>query len=295
MRQVRERFSTRCKNGINHLLRPAGLKISTTLVDTTEATRLDHLRERGHWANGRYAVGLGLDRDRCLRFLDTVVAPFGNDFAKLPRGPQANGEYHLHNQWFGPIDAEVLYSIVRHDKPRNIVEIGSGFSTRLIRRAIREGHLETVLTSVDPQPRVPMADAAHEHLLTPVENVPIADLLERLGPRDLLFIDSSHKVETGGDIVYLFLELIPRLPPGVLIHVHDVFLPYEYPVEWVIDQKWGWTEQYLVHSFLCHNSRCEIVWPARYAWTECREEIDRIIPSAADIASPSSLWFRMAG
>jgi hypothetical protein len=88
------------------------------------------------------------------------------------------------------------------------------------------------------------------------------------------------------------LEILPRLRQGVLVQIHDIFIPYDYPEEWVLDD-WGWTEQYLVHAFLCYNYAFEILWPASYMWDKHQPEIKRVIPNLdEDIPRPSSLWLR---
>ena len=97
----------------------------------------------------------------------------------------------------------------------------------------------------------------------------LSKILDLLSAGDILFIDSSHTVTTGGDVPYLFLEILPRLNPGVLIHIHDIFLPFDYPEQWVLED-WGWTEQYLVHAFLSYNQTFEILWPASYVWEHHR-------------------------
>jgi predicted O-methyltransferase YrrM len=182
--------------------------------------------------------------------------------------------------------------VLRRFQPGNVVEVGSGFSTRVMRRAIKDGNLATRITSIDPHPNTNVQPYADEYIKAPVEDVEIARILKLLSAGDILFIDSSHTVKTGGDVPYLFLEVLPRLKPGVLIHIHDVFLPFDYPEQWVLND-WGWTEQYLVHAFLAYNRTFEILWPARYMWQHHQETIIEIIPSAAVAGScPTSLWLK---
>jgi len=125
-----------------------------------------------------------------------------------------------------------------------------------------------------------------------VEDIEVEEILRLLSPGDILFIDSSHTIQTGGDVPYLFLEVLPRLQAGVLVHIHDIFFPFDYPSDWVMDG-WGWNEQYLVHAFLAGNKAFEILWPARYLWERQRAAIVELIPSAAALnRQPSSLWLR---
>jgi hypothetical protein len=132
---------------------------------------------------------------------------------------------------------------------------------------------------------------ASEVIQSKVEDVDLAVIADSLVEGDVLFIDSSHRIVTGGDVPYLFLEVIPRLRTGVLIHVHDVFFPFEYPEECVF-QGWSWTEQYLVHAFLCFNDSFEILWPARYMWGYHQADVLEVIPADPSVYPPSSLWLK---
>jgi hypothetical protein len=161
-----------------------------------------------------------------------------------------------------------------------------------MRQAIKDGSLRTQLTCIDPHPRVEMRRCADEFISAPLEEAEAAAVLDSLTKDDILFIDSSHTVITGGDVNFLFLEVLPRLKPGVLVHVHDIFLPFDYPERWVVEERWGWTEQYLVHAFLSFNNSFEIAWAARYMWEYYRPEIQRVIPSCTAGTFPSSLWLR---
>jgi predicted O-methyltransferase YrrM len=280
------------KTALNALLRPAGLEVGTTLKQRLENARLRKLQEKEHWDQPRYSQGLRFDDEKALQFLQETCAPYREDYQKFPASPNGDEtQYFLQNGWFESVDAEVLYSVLRRFQPANIVEVGSGFSTRVMRRAIRDGKLPTKITSIDPHPNTSVQPYADEFIKAPVEDVAIERILGLLSAGDILFIDSSHAVKTGGDVPYLFLEVLPRLKPGVFIHVHDIFLPFDYPEEWVLED-WAWTEQYLVHAFLAYNNVFEIVWAARYMWEHHRSEVAALIPSASLAHRPSSLWLR---
>jgi predicted O-methyltransferase YrrM len=284
-------FTTRIKQMINTALAPIGLEVSTTLARRIELSRLTALDDKQHWDNGRYTEGLMINEELCLEFLRSTCLPFKDEYSTFPQNRNGTKEdFYLQNGWFGPIDAEILYSLIRTVHPRHIIEVGSGFSTRLMRRAIRDGKLETKITSVDPMPNTSIAPFADEYIKVPIESIPLPQIVDTLDTNDILFIDSSHKVKTGGDVPYLFLEVLPRLKPGIFVHVHDVFFPFDYPKQWVMDG-WEWNEQYLVHAFLCYNQRFEIRWPGSYVWSKSKEEIARVIPSTKLLSTPpASLW-----
>jgi hypothetical protein len=285
-------LSTNIKKGLNAFLRPLSLEIGTTLERRFEEARLRKLQERKHWGEPRYNKGLQIDEEKCLEFFSQTCAPFKSAYEQFPRSAQPNTtEFYLHNNWFGPVDAKLLYSMVRSLRPREIVEVGSGFSTRLMRLAINDENLQTRLTSIDPAPRVDIEKHADECIRKPVEDLEAATIADRLDAGDILFIDSSHLIKTGGDIPFLFLEVLPQLKQGVYIHIHDIFMPFDYPQGWVQEGR-NWTEQYLVQSFLAYNSVFEIVWPASYMWQTRRQDLQKIVGTADDCPTPTSLWLK---
>ena len=283
-------LTTRIKLQINELLKPIGLQVGTTVAMRAEQERLRRLQENGHWQKPKYDQGLKLDSQKYLSFLRETCLPYKNEYSRFPLS--ANGddqEFYLDNGYFRSVDAELLYSVIRHKKPKRIVEVGSGFSSRLIARAIRDGQLPSTITSIDPSPRVAVDGQVTEHLRSAVEDLDPQSITEALAAGDLLFIDSSHRVITGGDVTYLFLEILPRLRKNVLIHVHDIFMPFDYPEE-VVLAGWEWAEQYLVHAFLSFNEAFEILWPARYMWANHQRAVLDVIPADLSVYPPSSLW-----
>jgi len=287
--------TTQIKDRLNTFLNTAGLQISTTRAERREQTRLEKLVARGHWNTAPFSEGLLLDAEQHLAFLKSICEPYRSELAALPVADLGAEDFFRNNEWFESVDADVLYGIVRHFAPARIIEVGSGYSSRLAARSIRDGHLQTKLVCVDPCPRVEIRRCADEVVQSPVEELPVSALPDRLSPGDVLFIDSSHLIMTGGDVLYLYLQVLPRLRPGVLIHAHDIFLPFEYPQEFVLGDRWGWAEQYLVHALLLGNRNFEILWPSCYMWQTHREKVREIIPVEKSFPPPSSLWMRKMG
>jgi len=131
--------------------------------------------------------------------------------------------------WFPRLDAAAAYAMVRSLKPRRIVEVGSGHSTRFLARAVADGGLDTRITAIDPQPRASIEKLPVEWLRTPVQRVAA---FPALGAGDILFIDSSHQLKPGSDVEFLLKGVLPLLPAGVRVHFHDIFLPDDYPPAW---------------------------------------------------------------
>jgi predicted O-methyltransferase YrrM len=133
--------------------------------------------------------------------------------------------------WFPRLDAAAAYAIVRKTKPRRIVEVGSGHSTRFLARAVADGRFQIEITCIDPQPRATICGLPLKFLRSPVQSIPL-QVFENLGPGDILFIDSSHQVKPGNDLEFLLERVLPRLASGVRLHFHDIFLPDPYPEMW---------------------------------------------------------------
>jgi hypothetical protein len=144
----------------------------------------------------------------------------GSEPAPAPRWNQ---------DWFPRLDAAAAYAMVRTLKPRRIVEVGSGHSTRFLARAVADGGLDTRITAIDPKPRASIENLSVEWLCTPVQRVAA---FPALGEGDILFIDSSHQLKPGSDVDFLLNAVLPLLPSGVHVHFHDIFLPDEYPGHW---------------------------------------------------------------
>jgi hypothetical protein len=150
------------------------------------------------------------------------------------------------------------------------------------------------LTCVEPYPRQFLIDGVPgvTQLRTEkIQDVPL-ELFAQLSAGDVLFVDTAHTVKTGGDVVWIFHEIIPRLAEGVLIHIHDFFVPGEYPEPWVMEG-WGWNESYLVRSFLSFNNAFEVVWAQQYMLYNHLEELRAAFPGLARyVPSGAALWLR---
>ena len=209
---------------------------------------------------------------------------------RLPASSGPAPRYDPGNDQFPPQDAALLYSMVRKLRPKRMVEIGCGWSTTVTAQAIEDGGLGTHLTCIDPYPRSWLADmpAVTELRQERVELTPL-DVFTALGPDDILFVDSSHVVKTGSDVVHELLEVVPRLADGVVVHVHDVFIPEDYPKGWVA-AGFGWNEQYLLQAYLVGNVGAEVL--AMNRWLALRHP-DAVHQAFGPVGlDGSSVWFR---
>lgn len=167
-------------------------------------------------------------------------------------------------------DAEVLYAMVREKRPARIIEIGSGGSTKIIAAALKMNFIEnsqkSQLISIEPYPKDFLKDFANVSkdflefsLLTQKVEAVDLSVFESLQTNDILFVDSSHVFKSGSDVEFEFLQVYPRLKTGVLVHIHDIFFPYDYPIEWNLKESRYWNEQYFLESFLQFNKKFKIL------------------------------------
>lgn len=198
--------------------------------------------------------------------------------------------YDASNNMYGPADAAIYGAILRRTRPRRIIEIGSGYSTALALDTA-DAHLPDLeIRCVEPYPErmLGLLRDGDETRVTierrPVQDLPI-EFYRWLERGDVLFIDSTHVVKAGSDVVWLVLHVLPRLAPGVLVHIHDIFWPFEYPISW-LRQGRDWTESYLIHAFLIGNIEWKIYLMTSWLWQEHK----RLIPADLANDNPGSVW-----
>ncbi len=190
--------------------------------------------------------------------------------------------------------------MIRHFKPRKIIEIGSGYSTYLLAQAILKNKKENdgyecELVAVEPYPNdILKAGFPGLFKLIPnkVQDIPLS-IFEKFRDNDILFIDSSHVLKIGSDVQYEFLEILPRLKKGVIVHIHDIFLPAEYPKESVLKKYRFFTEQYLLQAFLAFNDSFELLFAASYMHLKHPDKLEASFYSYEREARwPGSFWMR---
>jgi len=177
-------------------------------------------------------------------------------------------------------------------KPRRIIEIGGGYSTRIAGRALAANQSGR-LTCIEPFPeRLNGSSLGIELITKRVEEIDV-DFFSSLKANDILFIDSSHTVKFGSDVCYEFLEIIPRLKRGVWVHVHDIFFPHDYPAEWLLKRRLALNEQYLLEAFLSFNREFEIALANYWLHLDHLNAVQRVWPKAVSSSTgPSSFWMR---
>lgn len=252
------------------------------------------------WDPMRETPGIDWRAEDQIRLLEEFASKYKSEYDAFPRTRTAvPHQFHLSNPSFTGVDGEILYCMIRHFRPRRIYEIGSGNSTYLAAQAVLKNQEECgqacELVAHEPYP----TDVLRAGFpgLTRLEARPIQELplehFQALEPNDILFIDSSHVLKIGSDVQYEFLEIVPRLKPGVIVHFHDIFLPAEYPREWVLKHKIFWNEQYLLQAFMAFNDAFEILWGGSFMHLRHPEVLERHIGSYVGRRFwPGSFWVR---
>jgi hypothetical protein len=198
-------------------------------------------------------------------------------------------ESEVHNDYFSGLDAVVYYSLIRHLKPRRIIEIGGGYSTRIAGKALAANQSGR-LTCIEPFPeRLNGSSLGIELITKRVEEIDVS-FFSSLKANDILFIDSSHTVKFGSDVCYEFLEILPSLKRGVWVHVHDIFFPHDYPAEWLLKRRLALNEQYLLEAFLAFNRGFEVALANYWLALVHVPAVRRLFASAGPSGS-SSFWF----
>ena len=226
--------------------------------------------------NPKKHLSKSLDKDRELPGIDLNTGEqlnllsqfnFQEELAAIPTEVTSDNTYYYNNGSYEAGDGEFLYSIIRHGKPRRIIEVGSGYSTLMAINAIRKNNSENpeescTLTCIEPYEQPWLEKAGVDVRRSKVEELDIA-LFRELSAGDILLIDSSHIIRPQGDVLFEFLEVLPVLKSGVIIHVHDIFTPKDYPSEWINTHRL-WNEQYLLEAFLSFNSDFKIIAALNY-------------------------------
>jgi predicted O-methyltransferase YrrM len=249
----------------------------TLPADTNRATK---------WADSTTSTALGIDmaEDRQLA-LHGEIATFMNESFPGPR-------YTPNNPHYGAADGAVYRAMLNYLRPARVIEVGSGFSTAILLDEIDQGLSQTQVTCVEPFPQRLLGllrEPDHGRLTVhrkPVQDLPL-DVYDQLAAGDVLFIDSTHVVKAGSDVNWIFLHVLPRLAKGTVVHIHDIFWPFEYPKQWLAEHR-DWTEDYLLHAFLIGNTSWEIVLFSSWLW-RCHPEL---VPAALAGQEPGSIWLR---
>lgn len=226
----------------NHFYSPIP---DSKVFSSSDSSRFSFEGVRVNWANFEHLLETGFAKylEETNQFPYQITADF-----------HANPKFFLDNRAFSGTDALATYSIIRERKPNLVIEVGSGFSTLLIKEALEKNGKGKIIC-IEPYPHKWLHQILGERISLIEKPVQEVDSnLFSLAAGDLLFIDSTHVSKYNSDVNDLFFRVLPKLKKGVLIHLHDIYLPFEAPLRWLKNEKIFWNEQYLLYAFLQHNA-----------------------------------------
>ena len=235
--------------------------------------------------------------DAQLKFVSALNC--AEELRAFPLEPVADPvRYYLHNGSFEAGDAELYYSILRKTKPRRIIEVGSGFSTLvaiegILRNKVEDNEYTCSVTCIEPYEMPWLSKLDVQLVRKKIEDIDLT-IFEQFEAGDILFIDSSHVIRPGGDVVFVILNVLPSLKKGVLVHFHDIFTPADYPVDWLKHHFRFWNEQYLLEAFLIDNNNFEVICALNFLATHHWKQIEHAFPlmSCSAVKQPGSIWLR---
>ena len=238
---------------------------------------------------------LCLDSSLILTWLERI----SRHYPEMPfsEKPQVGLRYYFDNNFFSYSDAVVLFGMLRELKPRRFVEVGSGYSS-CVAMDTNDRFLEgsTEMTFIEPDPQtllglLPPNDPYRNRVIPQrLQHVPL-DQFTRLQSGDILFLDSSHVGKVGSDVLFYLFAIFPLLAPGVVIHIHDIFYPFEYPKQWIVDENRSWNEAFYLHAFLQYNHAFRVIYFNDYVFKKHRPLLQSKMPDC--LKNPGgSIWLQ---
>ena len=256
--------------------------------------QFDYRNNKQPLSQDRTLPGIDWNTNEQLKILSELS--FSQEVAYIPQKKPDILDFYLNNGEFESGDAEYWYQLIRSIKPKRIFEIGSGYSTLMAIKAIRRNQQQhpdyrCKHVCIEPYEMPWLEETGISVVRKKVEDVgPV--FFSTLEENDILFIDSSHIIRPQGDVLFEYLELLPTLNKGVVVHIHDIFSPKNYPKHWVEDDVRFWNEQYLLEAFLSHNGRWKIIGALNFLCHNYYEKLKSVAPSLTPDEEPGSFYIK---
>jgi hypothetical protein len=258
-------------------------------------------QNRDLWQGRGMPLAIRWNLDEQVALLKSI-SPYIAELEDVPSEPpqgQPFSEYHWNNDFWRGTDAFVHYALLRHLRPTRVVEIGCGWSSLLLARALErnatDGSAATSVHQIEPYPRRELIDELPRRWTldeTILQRASPSQILE-LDAGDVLFYDGSHVARSASDVNWFFFEILPRVRHGVVIHLHDIFWPADYPESWIFDRGQTWNEQYVLQAFLMFNSEFEILLANAALVAECAASVGDLLQGLSEpMSGGGSVWIR---
>ncbi|NOT12356.1 MAG: class I SAM-dependent methyltransferase [Methylococcaceae bacterium] len=231
-----------------------------------------------------------------MRGFMSVLSQYASEFEPPKEGDKENPQsFFWGNPAFSYSDAMSYYCVLRHFKPAQVLEIGSGFSTLVADQALKKNGNGSLIL-IEPYPKLFLrkletVSSVHEKF---VQDISIRMLIDLIEASDVWFIDSTHTVKIGSDCLYIYLKAMPEVKKDIIVHAHDIFLPFAFRKEWASDRQLYWTEQYLLYAYLLDNPKIEVLFGSTYANAFFPSELKSLMGGKYPCGG-GSLWYRLNG
>jgi len=227
-------------------------------------------------------------------FIDEICG-YSCEFTPPLEGDRENPSgFFWGNPAFSYSDAMAYYCVIRHFKPERILEIGSGFSTLVANQALVKNG-KGKLTLIEPYPRkfLDNLECVETIIESFVQDIPVAEMVGLVESADIWFIDSTHTVKVGSDCLYIYLLIMPQISKDIIIHSHDIHLPYGLPKNQVLDKHIYWTEQYLLYAYMLDNPKIDILFSSAYANKSLPDSLDNLMGGKYPRGG-ASIWYKLS-
>ena len=256
--------------------------------------QFDHRTPKLDFSQDRSLPGINWNISGQLEFLERFI--FSQELVNIPKEKPEPLKFYLNNAAFKSGDAEYWYQLIRAIKPRRIFEVGSGNSTLMAMNALAQNQADDLRYKcehicIEPYEMPWLEESGVSVVRRKVEDVELS-FFSKLEENDILFIDSSHIIRPEGDVLFEYLELLPSLKKGVIVHIHDIFSPKNYLKQWLQDDVTFWNEQYLLEAFLTHNSTWKIVGALNYLHHNHYEKLKTVAPYLTPEREPGSFYIQ---
>ena len=256
--------------------------------------QFNHQHSKRAFSEDRSLRGIDWNANEQERWLTKLV--FAQELSDLPQEKPSTLDFYVRNETFTEGDAEYWYQMIRTVRPRRIFEVGSGNSTLMAAKAIRRNKNEDATygcehVCIEPFEMPWLEEIGVSVVRKKVEDIDIS-FFSQLQENDILFIDSSHIIRPQGDVLFEYLEILPALNIGVIVHIHDIFSPKNYREDWLKDYVRFWNEQYLLEAFLSYNSSWKIVGALNYLHHNHYARLKGVAPFLTPESVPGSFYMQ---
>jgi hypothetical protein len=241
-----------------------------------------------------YNSGL-FDQELMCDFIDSISI-YSSEFSPPDDGDRENPEeFFWNNPAFSHSDAMSYYCVIRHFKPNHVLEIGSGFSTLVADKAIKKNGIGKI-TIIEPYPKefLRRLESVHNIIESFAQDIPVFEFVKLVECSDIWFIDSTHTVKIGSDCLYIYLKVMPEISKDIVVHSHDIYLPFGMPKKKALEKHIYWTEQYLLYAYMLDNPKVEVLFGSVYAKQIIPHALNKLMLNKYP-GGGASIWYKING